>query len=379
MGRRIATPHLESRVRAARLMKGLSQQELARRVGLTRQAVSAIESGRYIPNTAVALRLAQVLGCRVEELFGLVDTVALRTIHLAAPLPPDVRRLAVVKVRGRFVGHPLTAERDLHEGFVSADGLLTRGGASVQTELLTTPEHLERTALLLGCDPSLGILSAHLARRGSGLRLLWLSASSQAALDALTRGEIHVAGSHLRDPQSGEYNLPHARRALVGTGGVVVAFARWEHGLVVAPGNPRGLRTVADLARPEVRIVNRDPGSGSRVLLDELLAQAGVPAEAVAGYDRIVSSHLAVARAVASGGADAGIGLRATARALGLDFVPLAEARFDLVIPRDQLEHPAVALLLELLQSYALRAELAVLPGYDVSRMGTIIADVSAA
>lgn len=378
MGRRIATPRLESRVRAARLMKGLSQQELAERVGVTRQAISAIESGHYIPNTAVALRLAQVLGSRVEDLFVLAETVDPQPIQLAAPSSPDVRRLAVVSIRGRLVGYPLAAGRELQEGFVSADGLLTHGGASVQAELLTTPEHLERTALLLGCDPSLSILSTHLARRGCGPRLLWLSASSQAALDALAKGDIHLAGSHLCEPKSSEYNVPHARRALAGMGGLVIAFTRWEQGLVVAPGNPKGLRTVADLARPGVRIVNREPGAGSRALLDELLARAGVPAAAVPGYDRLVDSHMAVARAVASGGADAGIALRATARVLGLDFVPLAEAHFDFVVPRDQLDHPAVALLLELLRSYPLRAELAALPGYDVSRMGTIIADIPA-
>lgn len=376
MGRRIPPPPVESRVRAARLQRGLSQQDLAARVGLTRQAISAIESGQYIPNTVVALRLAQALGCRVEDLFVLPAPAPAPAVRLVQTPPPDTRRLALVNVRGQWIGYPLTADWGLVEGFAGADGLLPTPDAPPL--FLTAPDRLERTALVLGCDPSLGLVSAHLARRSGEARLLWLSAGSTAALAALARGEAHLAGTHLADPATGEYNLPQARQALARTGGLVIAFATWELGLVVAPGNPKGLRSLADLARPGVRIVNREPGSGARALLDHLLARAGIPPTAIAGYDRTVTSHLAVARAVASGGADAGIALRATARLLGLDFVPLDEARFDLVVPRDLLDHPAVALLLDLLQSPALRAELAALPGYDVTHLGTVRADLPA-
>ncbi|MBX5491650.1 MAG: helix-turn-helix domain-containing protein [Chloroflexi bacterium] len=379
MGRRIATPAVQNRVRAVRVQRGFSQQALAARAGLTRQALSAIESGQYVPNTAVALALARALGCRVEDLFLLPESARAFAIDLVAPPPPDVGRLAVVQVRGRWIGYPLAAELGLYDGFVSADGLLRPDDGPARAELLTASEVLERTALLLGCDPSLGILAAHLARYQREVRLLWLPATSQAALDALANGRAHVGGTHLRDPDSEEHNVPQARAALRSIGGVVVAFARWEQGLVVAPGNPKGLRGVEDLARPDVRLINREPGAGTRRLLDELLARAGVPPRAVSGYERLAPSHLAVARTVAQGSADVGVALRATARALGLDFVPLAEARFDLVIPRDHLQHPAVALLLDVLQSRPLRAELAALPGYDVSATGTVIADLPAA
>lgn len=379
MGRRVAAPNLENRVREIRLEQQLSQQALAERAGLTRQALSAIESGQYVPNTVVTLCLARALGCRVEDLFVLPECTAPHPIHLAGPLTPGARRLAVVNVRGRWVGHPLSDGKGISEGFVSADGLTAPDGTPATTRLLAPPEQLERTALVLGCDPSLGILGAHLGRRTVAARLLWLAASSQAALDAVARGEAHVAGSHLRDPETGEYNLPQAGQLLARTGGLVVAFARWEQGFVVATGNPKGLRCAADLVRSDVRLINRDPGSGSRALLDELLAREGVPAEAVSGYDRVVGSHLAVARAVSAGAADVGIGLRATAYAFGLDFIPLAEARFDFVVPSDQVDHPAVALLLDLLQSRALRVELGALPGYDVSHMGTVVASFPAA
>jgi len=369
-------PELLSRVRALRLARGLSQAELARRAGITRQALSAIEAGRYFPNTAVALRLARALRCRVEDLFGLAGVPPSFSVELAGPPDPTAARLVVVNVRGRWVGHPLGEGKGLQEGFVPADGLLTD---PERPELTAAPERLERTALVLGCDPALSILAAHVERLNPEVGLRWLGAPSGAALAALAQGHAHIAGSHLPDPDGREYNLWEARRTLGRVGGLVVAFAAWELGFAVRAGNPKGIRGPADLARPDVRLVNREPGSGSRTLLDGLLARAGVDPGQVEGYDFLVGSHLGVARAVAGGGADVGVTLRAAARALGLDFIPLAEARFDLVIPRDLLDHPAVAALLDVLQRRSFRAELGALPGYDVGRTGTVVAEVPAA
>ncbi|MGH2457641.1 MAG: substrate-binding domain-containing protein [Chloroflexota bacterium] len=373
------SPNLISQVRALRQARGMAQGELARRVELTRQAIGAIESGQYVPNTAVALRLAHVLECRVEDLFVLADAGATTTVELTDPSLADARRLAVVNVRGRWIGYPLTAGREIQEGFVTANGVRDEPAAAGRARLFEAPEDVERSALLLGCDPSLGILSAHQSRGPSEGSLLWLASASQPALDAIAQGKAHLAGSHLRDRASGEYNVPQARRALGAIGGLVVAFARWEQGFVLAPGNPRAIRTVVDLARADLRTINREPGAGSRALLDDLLARAGVPPAAVTGYDNTAGSHLAVARAVASGNADVGIGLEAVARAYGLDFIPVETVRFDLIIPRDQLEQPTVRSLLDHLQGRALRADLRGLPGYDVDRLGTIIADFPAA
>ncbi len=385
MGRRTSIEAIESRVRDVRVAGGLSQAALAARAGLTRQAISAIESGAYVPNTAVALRLAQVLSCRVEDLYGLPEPVVQREVFLAGDQAAGLTRLAVGRVRDRLIGHPLLPGRDIQEGFVSAEGLLAgpsagnRTGGPALADLLVSPDRVERTALLMGCDPSLGILSAHLQRRSADAELVWLNGPSEAALKALQSGEVHLAGSHLRDPRTGEYNLPFARAALAGVGGLVVAFARWEQGLIVPAGNPKGIRRAEDLARPDVTIVNREPGAGSRAMLDDLLERADIPPDAVRGYERTAASHFALARTIASGSADAGIGLRAAAQAFGLEFVPLAEVHFDLVIPNDQLDHPVVARLLDVLHSRRLRSELAALAGYDVSRLGTVTAEVPAA
>jgi molybdate-binding protein/DNA-binding XRE family transcriptional regulator len=401
MGRRVSTEPLESQVRLRRLQAGLSQQDLAERAGLTRQAISAIEGGKYVPNTVVALRLGRILGCRVEELFGLPDDGEEREVEVVAPdgssgwppapggRPPAPVRAIVAYGRGRWVAHPLLARRSLREGFSGADAILppeagqgAGQGAGAVVRLSLDTERLARTALLLGCDPGLGIVAGHMARLAGGReggRLSWLEAGSAASLAAVAGGTAHLAGTHLRDGETGEFNVSQASRALAAVGGVVVAFARWEQGFVVAPGNPKGIRSAADLAREDVRLINREPGAGSRSLLDQMLVGAGVPPAAVRGYQRVVASHFEVACTVASGGADAGISLAAAAEAYGMDFVPLAEARFDVAVPADHLAHPAVALFLEALQTRALRQELRLLPGYDVDEMGTVRAQIPAA
>jgi len=386
---------IESRLRGRRVRAGWSQAELAERVGMTRQAIGAVEAGRYVPNTTVALKLAALLECRVEDLFALPEALEEREVELVGAEGKGTgadERVVVAHARGRWLAHPLRARRGLQEAFASADAVVSgratraeeepeRGPDGRTARLLIAPERLARTALLLGCDPSLGIVADHMARLARGAapgRLAWLETGSQGALDAVAAGTAHLAGSHLLDGASGEYNVPQARRALAGTGGVVVAFAKWEQGLVVAGGNPKGIRRAADLAREDVRIVNREAGTGSRALLEQLLTAAGVAPGAVGGFERSVASHFEVGCVVASGGADVGIALAAAAEAYGLDFIPLAEVRFDFVIPRDHLEHPAVALLLEALQTRGLRDELRALPGYDVDEMGAVREEIAA-
>lgn len=361
-----------------RVARGLSQQDLAARCALTRQSVGAIEGGRYVPNTGVALALARALGCSVEDLFVLPDEPPSLPVELAAARP-HTARVALASLRGRLVAHPLDAECELQAGFSSADAILDARGRRPHARLLAPAHELERTALLLGCDPGLAVLRAHVERRNPDVQLRCLARPSTRALAELAAGHAHLAGTHLLDPTTGVHNLPQARRALAATGGLVVRFASWEQGLVVAHGNPKKIRGVADLVRPRLRFVNRDPGSGIRALIDELLAKAGISAGDLVPGDRVVSTHVAAAACVACGGADVAPSLRAVADAFGLGFVPLAAADFDLAIPLDQLSHPAVATLLDLLQDDALRRDLGALAGYDVTATGTVVAEVPAA
>ena len=385
MGRRVDVSSLENRIRSRRQAMRLSQQELAKRCGLTRQAINAIEAGHYIPNTLVALRIARVLGCRVEELFRLSEErprVEAEWLGERSAVDVGRTRIRLARVGDRVLARPLIGS----DAFTAADGLTVPGEEAQRTrtasppwvtvDLLVDAQLPEHTVVVLGCDPALALLAPHLTRRYPGFRLVWIHSSSLAALRMLGRGEAHAAGTHLWDPESGEYNVPYVRRELAGHRLMIVTLSQWQQGLIVARGNPKGISGPADLARRDLTIANREPGSGSRALLDVWLHRAGIVPTRVRGYRREVPSHQAVAEAVASGTADAGPGILAVARALGLDFVPLQEERYDLVIPLEFLNAAPVQVLLEIAASTAFQEELEALGGYDTSRAGTVVAEL---
>jgi molybdate-binding protein/DNA-binding XRE family transcriptional regulator len=369
---------LESGLRSARLKSGFKQSELAERAGISRQTLSVLESGRGQPATLIALRLARVLGCRVEELFWLRDEGSELTAELAGDAQlrnskPD--RALVGSVANRWVAHALSREDPLALT-TPADALLVRSRQAdqmVRLRALRPLEALEANVLVGGCDPGLAVLAGRVQDRWPGQRLCWISLSSAAALKALARGHVHVAGAHLFDEETREYNLPFVRRAFGSRPMVVVTFAHLEEGFAVAKGNPRRIRKPEDIARPEVRFVNREPGAGARRLLDRLLRKARVPTSAIEGYERLLGGHLQVAQAVAMGVADAGIVARSAAIAHGLDFVPLSEERFDLVFPKEWSADVRAARIVETLEGRAFRRELASLGGYNTRQSGQVV------
>ncbi|MCS6773167.1 MAG: molybdopterin biosynthesis protein [Anaerolineae bacterium] len=303
------------------------------------------------------------------------------TRKLASPAgDDDFVRVAVGKVGERWLAAPLARGAGVITSLVRADGIVVvpRGlqgyeaEAEVTVQLYQPPQVLERTILVIGShDPALDLLAQQLARRG--WRLSSSNVGSVGGLLALQRNQAHAAGCHLLDPETGEYNAPYLRRYLPETPARLVTLAHREQGLMVAPGNPKAIRTLSDLARPEVRFVNRQRGSGTRILLDYHLQQLGVAPEAIAGYDREEYTHLAVAAAVASGRADCGLGVPAAARALGLDFVPLFKERYDLVIPVAHFDTPALVAVRAILADPDFRQAVAGLPGYDISQMGNLV------
>ncbi len=217
-------------------------------------------------------------------------------------------------------------------------------------------------------------MAQYLAERGA--RLTSANVGSQGGLVALRRGEAHLAGCHLLDPISGEYNLAAIREYLPGVPVVLVGLVNRQQGLMMAHGNPKRILGLADLIRPEVVFVNRQRGAGKRVLLDYHLRRQGLEREAIKGYAHEEYTHLAVAASVASGRADCGLGNRAAADALGLEFVHLFDERYDLVVPREHFEAPILKPLLDLLQEPAFRQAVLALPGYDVGPMGSTIAEL---
>ena len=298
----------------------------------------------------------------------------------------DFLRVVVGKVGGRILAAPLSRGAGVITSLVRADGLiiLPRGvqgleaGATVRVRLYRSPSEIERTIFAIGShDLTLDLLAQYLSQRGR--RLVSANVGSLGGLVALRRGEAHLAGSHLLDPQTGEYNLSYLRQYLPDTPVRLVVWVGRQQGLLVRKGNPKGIHGLPDLARPDVRFINRQRGAGTRVLLDYHLEQLHIPTEQVLGYDQEEYTHLAVAAAVASGRADCGLGVMAAARALELDFVPLFTERYDLVIPCAHLADPAgrdlLAPLFDLMIDPAFRQAVQALPGYDVAEMGRVVVE----
>ncbi len=375
--------HFQNRLKDIRVTHGLSQGELAGKSGITRQAVSAIESHLYLPTTAVALRLAAALGCRVEDLFSLAEAHDVIEGKLIGSLPQRDEKISAIRVKvarvgTRMVVRPVTELGEVLSYSVPADGYAAdvqgqASGAMVRVNLSRDRQAIEEEISVAGCDPAIFLAGAHLRQRKDLTSVVGWTMGSMAALRALQQGEVHVAGLHLFDPTTGESNLPFLRRVLKGSSYEVVTFATWEEGLLVRAGNPKSIRAVSDVADPYVTLVNREEGAGARLLLDQRLRAAGINSDQVKGYGTIVASHFEIARAIAGCQADVGVGIRSAAQLFGLDFVPLQSARYDLVVPKAYLKsHPTLANLFETIVSRPFRNEIEALGGYDMSETGKL-------
>jgi putative molybdopterin biosynthesis protein len=291
----------------------------------------------------------------------------------------DWVRVRLGRVGGSLVASPLPRGAGVLTSLVRADGLLVvpaqveghHAGAEVDVSLLRAAEEIEHTIVAIGShDPILDLASSALRSLDPRVTLASGNVGSLAGLMALRDGLCHIAGSHLLEPETGAYTLPYLDRLVTDREVAVVRLVHREQGLLVAPGNPLGLRGVGDLAQPGVRYVNRQPGAGTRVLLDYELARADVDPAGISGYSREEPTHLAVAAAIAAGRADCGLGVRAAARAFGLDFVTVAQEPYDLVLELDLLEHELLAPLWRLLDTAEFRSAVEELGGYDTAEMG---------
>ena len=382
------SPSFLNRLKEVRTARGLSQGELAARADITRQAISSIEANRYLPTTVVALQLARVLNTSVEDLFSLQsagEVIEARLIDApgSASSAGSLPRVKVVKVNGRYCARPVTGLGEVLSYTVAADGFLElqeasrRGRSSdvpvVRVRLSRDRQAIEQEIAVAGCDPAIFLAGEHLRRRKDQTSVVGWTMGSTAALQALQRGEVHVAGIHLTDDSTGESNLPFLRRHLKAGAYEVITFATWEEGLLVRPGNPKQVQTVADLLRGDVTVINREEGAGARLLLDQRLRAAGLVGSQVKGYERTAASHLHVARLVAEGQADVGVGIRSAAQSYGLDFIPLQSARYDLVVPKAYLSsHPSLNHLFDTLASRPFRSEIAAIGGYDTTDTGKL-------
>ena len=288
-------------------------------------------------------------------------------------------RVRLGRVGGRTVAVPQPRGAGVLTSLARAEGLLIlrpdceglEAGTTLEVELLVDRAQLDGTVLAAGShDLALDLLAAYLRAGSPELTLASADVGSLAGLAALRRGEAHLAGVHLLDPASGEYNLSYVRRWGPPGRTLLVTLAWRQQGLLVAPGNPLGIAGLADLCRPDVTFVNRQRGAGTRVLLDYELERLKIDPRQIQGHDREEFSHLAVGAAVASGVAGAGLGILAAARALGLDFVPVTGERYELAIPESNLTHPGVCRVMEELDRPRFREAVEALGGYDTSRTG---------
>jgi molybdate-binding protein/DNA-binding XRE family transcriptional regulator len=373
----LAKTGIENRLAQIRKSRGIGASDLARRVNVSRQTIYAIEIGTYIPNTEVALHLARELEVTVDELFSLSSEApnspeSVTAEVLSAAVPAKGQPVRICQIGSKWVSVPVP---NTPYFMPEADGIIKRTSRSngrADLMVFAKEEAAQKRLLLAGCDPASSLLS-NMVERISGVEIVSAAASSKLALTWLKEGKVHIAGSHLEDPKSGEFNLPYIREKFPGEEILVVTFAQWEEGLVVKPGNPKRIRKPEDLGRRGVRLVNRESGSGSRALLDKLLVKANLSPAKVQGYDHVALGHLPAAYQVLAGEADACLATKSAAQTFGLDFIPLHSARYDLVMRKRTGDLPAVKAFLDVLQRATLRRKLEVLAGYDTSHTGAIV------
>jgi molybdate-binding protein/transcriptional regulator with XRE-family HTH domain len=347
-------PALENHVRAQRDGRGWSQEELARRAGLSRAGVSAIETGRLVPSAAAALALAGAFGLRVEDLFHLPRARSGDEDMAWAWAPPRMPcRYWEAEVDGRTRLFPVEASPlglVPHDG-IYQDGVFQNSGRSAPVD----------TLVLACCDPAGGVLAAELAR-SSGVRLIVLPRTSAAALALLKQGLVHAAGVHLARSDRPEGNAGVVRDRL-GRGFSLLHVAHWEEGLAFAPA--QGITSVAAAVRSSLRWVGREPGSGARQCLDELLGTRRPPR-------RMASDHRGVAEAIRAGWADLGVCLRLASEEAGLEFLSIRREAYDICFPDALKGDPRLKALLNAVRSPAYRRLLGELPGYDCTQSGQL-------
>lgn len=336
--------------------------------------------------------IAKWLGRRPNELPTEMATLTRKLVSPAGD--DDYVRVAVGKVGGKLLVAPLSRGAGVITSLVQADGLALipsgvqgyEAGEQVKVHLYRSRAEIDRTIFCIGShDMTLDLLAQFLAKYNR--RFASSNVGSQGGLVALRRGEAHMAGSHLLDPNNGEYNISYIRQYMPNIPVKVIALVGRDQGLIVRQGNPKGIKSLGDLSSSErspqrkaraepsrsVLFVNRQRGAGTRVLLDYHLKLMAISPESIVGYSQEEYTHLGVATAVASGRADCGLGIAAAAQALDLGFIPLFQERYDLVIPKQFAEDYLLAPLFELLADRGFREAVSQLKGYDVSVMGNVI------
>jgi len=372
--KKAASPEVENNLAALRHKRGLQAAWLAKTVGVSRQTIYAMEAGGFVPNTAVALRLARALDVKVEDLFTLPgespapELPSERATLLPGADPPQSGQpVQLCRLDKFLIASPPSA---VPWYFPVSDAVVTgepTEGRKAHVRVYHTGDFRNRI-LVAGCDPGISVLSRHVQL--AGVELVLAHRNSSQALALLKQWCGHIAGTHLCNEATGEANVPQISLMFPKKTVAVISFAVWEAGILTATGNPKSIRGIEDFARKDICIVNREPGAGSRFLLDSHLERLKVDAEEVTGYEHLAAGHLSAAWQVRTGAADCSIATRAAARLFGLHFIPLISERYDLAIRRQHLELPTIQVLLDTLNRSSFRRELENVGGYDTRTAG---------
>ncbi|WP_372813917.1 molybdopterin biosynthesis protein [Paenibacillus sp.] len=294
----------------------------------------------------------------------------------------DFVRMTIGYIHGAYVANPLTRAAGVTMSMVRADGMLRipaghmgyEQGEVVELELYRPKEQIDRTTVITGShDLSVDVLHTLLRKEHPDRFLVSSHVGSMSGILAIQKGEAHAAGIHLFDEESGTYNVPYIEKHLKGHDVVLIQLVYREQGWILPKGNPLGIRCMEDLVKPHVTYINRQRGAGTRLLFDYLLKKEGLSREAVYGYDREAINHLSIAAAVAGGAADVGLGIYSAAQAMGLDFIPVAEERYDLLMTKRFYDSPEGQMLVHVIQSESFKTEMEALGGYSCRESGQIV------
>lgn len=290
-------------------------------------------------------------------------------------------RMKLENVDGRLIATPLNRGAGVVTSFVKADGLLEipinsegyEAGQEVEVELLKNEDEIRNTLAVIGShDPLVDVISDLLRKKHTDKYISSAHVGSMGGIMAIKRSEAHIAGIHLLDEETGEYNTGFIRRYLGDEKILLIQCVKRVQGLMVVPGNPKCIKDITGIAREGIRYVNRQKGSGTRILLDYLLRKGNIPAGDIYGYDREEFTHMSVAALVASGSADVGMGIYSAAKAYKLDFIPVCEEQYDFIMPARFAELEIVKHFVDILKSEEFKTELNHMGGYKVDNSGEI-------
>lgn len=346
-------------------------------IGLPGYPVSAILTMRLF----VREMIAQFLGLEAP-VDQIVEATMSRPLHSSMGVDQFVR-MTLGNVGGTLMATPSGKGAGAVMSLVRADGILTipagsegvGAGEKVSIELLRPKAEIDSTLVFIGShDNILDLIASQLHRRRPIIRTSSAHVGSMGGIMAIRRGEAHLAGSHLLDEETGEYNIPFIKRFLPSLPLRLVNLCYRQQGLIVKKGNPKGIENLSDIAQKGLSFINRQNGAGTRLLTDKILRESNIAPAAISGYDHEEYTHMSVAAAVAAGSADAGMGILAAARALNLDFIPVAEERYDLIIPEQFADDEKVLTVLELMESSEeFHRQILALGGYDLRDCGKLI------